>query len=85
MLTGLRRSELFRLELTDIDSELRLITLRAPKGGKTLTIPISKKAAGVLDEMDRYAHLVPNALKRAAEASAEIMTRKHGQALKIVK
>ena len=34
---------------------------------------------------ERYAHLMPNALKRAAEASAEIMKPKHGQVLKIVK
>jgi len=34
---------------------------------------------------ERYAHLMPNALKRAAEASAKIMTPKHGQVLKIVK
>jgi integrase/ribosomal protein L40E len=33
----------------------------------------------------RYAHLMPSALKRAAEASAEIMKPKPGQVLKIVK
>ncbi|MGA2935725.1 MAG: site-specific integrase [Syntrophobacteraceae bacterium] len=170
LLTGLRRGELFRLEWMDVDFEHRLITLRAPKGGKTMTIPVSKEAAGVLSEMDRlskeavgdlpdmdrlsvyvfpntdgttrksirdpwesiktkaklpadfrfhglrhswasrmvssgidlaviqtlmthkhastterYAHLMPNALKRAADASAEIMTPKRGQVLKIVK
>jgi integrase len=157
MLTGLRRGELFRLEWTDIDFEHRLITLRAPKGGKTMTIPVSKEAAGVLSEMERlsvyvfpntdgttrksirdpwesiktkaklpadfrfhglrhswasrmvssgidlvvvqtlmthkhastterYAHLMPNALKRAADASAEIMKpQKKGELLSFPK
>jgi integrase len=156
MLTGLRRGELFRLEWRDVDFEHRLITLRAPKGGKTLTIPISNEAMDVVSGLDRpsqcifpnadgtprksirdpwqsiktkaqlpadfrfhglrhswasrmvssgidlatvqalmthkhastterYAHLMPSALKRAAEASAGIMTPKHGQVLKIVK
>ncbi len=157
MLTGLRRGELFRLEWTDVDFEHRLITLRAPKGGKTVTIPISHEAIGMVSELDRpssqhvfpnadgtprksirdtwesmkrkaelpanfrfhglrhswasrmvssgidlatvqtlmthkhastterYAHLMPSALKRAAEASAGIMTPKHGQVLQIVK
>jgi integrase len=62
MLTGLRRGELFRLEWTDIDFEHRLITLRAPKGGKTMTIPISKEAASVISELDRPSQYVfPNA------------------------
>ena len=35
--------------------------------------------------IERYAHLMPNALKRAAEASSEIITPKHGHVLNIVK
>lgn len=156
MLTGLRRGELFRLEWQDIDFGLRLVTLCAPKGGKTTTIPVSGEAIELLQEMgkvpksespgefselvfpnidgtprktirdtwvsikskanlpadfrfhglrhswasrmvsngmdlavvqslmthkhasttERYAHLMPNALKRAAEASADIMKPK---------
>ncbi|MGO8945889.1 MAG: tyrosine-type recombinase/integrase [Syntrophobacteraceae bacterium] len=171
MLTGLRRGELFRLQWADVDIEHRLITLRAPKGGKTLTIPVSGEAIMVLETTgrvtlqkeahspeevaeisefvfpnidgsprksirdpwesikskaklpadfrfhglrhswasrmvssgvdlavvqtlmthkhasttERYAHLMPNALKRAAEASAEIMNPKPGHSLRIVK
>ena len=171
MLTGLRRGELFRLQWADIDFEHRLITLRAPKGGKTQTIPVSGEAVKVLEQTgrvviqkeaynleeeaeisefvfpnvngsprksirdpwasikakaelpadfrfhglrhswasrmvsngidlavvqtlmthkhtsttERYAHLMPNALKRAAEACSEIMKPKHGQVLKIAK
>ncbi|HYA42029.1 MAG TPA: tyrosine-type recombinase/integrase [Syntrophobacteraceae bacterium] len=156
MLTGLRRGELFRLEWTDLDFEHGLVTLRAPKGGKTQTIPISSEGIDLISRMtrlsehvfpnmdgtprksirdpwesikrkaelpadfrfhglrhswasrmvssgidlavvqglmthkhasttERYAHLMPNALKRAAEASADIMRPKHGQVLKIMK
>jgi integrase len=42
--TGLRRGELFKLQWRDIDFEREMITLRDPKGGKTETIPLSKKA-----------------------------------------
>ncbi len=38
MLTGLRRSELFRLKWEDIDFTKKLITIKGPKGGKTVTI-----------------------------------------------
>ena len=171
MLTGLRRGELFRLEWPDVNLEHRLITLRTPKGGKTLTVPVSSEAITILEQIkpktenaesdeqsaektpggfvfpnvdgtprksirdpwesikskaklpadfrfhglrhswasrmvssgidlatvqtlmthkhasttERYAHLMPNALKRAAEASAEIMKPSHGQVLKIMK
>jgi integrase len=41
MLTGLRRGEIFSLENQDIDFLQHLITIRDPKGGKTVTIPMS--------------------------------------------
>lgn len=52
MLTGLRRGEIFRLEWRDIDFEHGLVTLREPKGGKTLTIPVSGEAIELLKKLE---------------------------------
>lgn len=48
MLTGMRRGELFKLKWTDVDLDRGFVTLREPKGGKTITLPISEKAVNVL-------------------------------------
>jgi integrase len=48
LLTGLRLSELFKLTWDDVDSENRTLTLRKPKGGKTVNLPISQDAVDVL-------------------------------------
>ena len=48
LLTGMRRGELFKLTWDDIDFERGMVTLREPKGGKTLTIPVSSMALEVL-------------------------------------
>lgn len=52
MFTGLRRGELFKLTWDDVDFERNMVTLRAPKGGKTTTIPICQQAAEVLRSLD---------------------------------
>lgn len=46
--TGLRRGELFKLKWSDVDLERGFITLRNPKGGKTVTLPISEEAIETL-------------------------------------
>ncbi|MCB2215128.1 MAG: site-specific integrase [Desulfobulbaceae bacterium] len=51
--TGMRRSELFRLIWSDIDFEKRTVLIRAPKGNKTMKIPLSDNAIDVLKEIDR--------------------------------
>jgi len=51
MLTGFRRGELFKLRWEDIDFEHRLATLLRPKGGKTVTLPVSEAALDVLREL----------------------------------
>lgn len=48
MFTGMRRGEIFKLENRDVDFEQSLITLRSPKGGKTVSIPMNGKAEEVL-------------------------------------
>jgi len=46
--TGLRRSELFKLTWDDVDFSRSMVTLQQPKGGKTMTLPISSQALEVL-------------------------------------
>ncbi len=49
-LTGLRRGEIFKIENRDCDFDKRIITLRNPKGGKTVSVPMSKAVADLLEE-----------------------------------
>lgn len=46
--TGMRRGEIFKLEENDLDFHMKLIKIRAPKGGKTSTIGMSSVVAGIL-------------------------------------
>ena len=52
LLTGFRRGELFKLTWDDVDFERGLVTLREPKGGKTLTTNVSPEALDVLRGME---------------------------------
>lgn len=49
--TGLRRGELFKLKWSEIDMERGFITLRNPKGGKTITLPVSSEAIETLKSL----------------------------------
>lgn len=49
LFTGMRRGEIFKLENRDVDFQQALITLRSPKGGKTVSIPMNGKAKEVLE------------------------------------
>ena len=48
--TGMRRGEIFKLEEGDLDFHMKLIKIRAPKGGKTSTIGMSTLVADILKE-----------------------------------
>ncbi|GHV56218.1 hypothetical protein FACS189460_0610 [Deltaproteobacteria bacterium] len=48
--TGLRRGEIFKLEEADVDFHLKLIRVRAPKGGKTVSIGLSVVVADIIQE-----------------------------------
>ena len=50
LLTGMRRGEIFALDDSALHFHQELIVLSAPKGGKTVSIPMSKPAAEVLKE-----------------------------------
>lgn len=52
LFTGCRRGELFRLAWADVDFERGLVTLRAPKGGKTTVIPICQAALDAIKDLD---------------------------------
>ncbi len=48
--TGMRRGELFKLEDGDLDFHMKLIRIRDPKGGKSVSIGMSEVVADVLKE-----------------------------------
>lgn len=56
--TGLRRGELFKLKWADVDMERGMITLRSPKGGKTITLPVSSAALETLKSLDATSEFV---------------------------
>jgi len=58
MFTGCRRGELFKMKWGDVDVERKLLTLRAPKGGKTETIPLSDAALSAIAELPRKSEYV---------------------------
>jgi len=58
MYTGCRRGELFKIKWVDVDLERKLLTLRAPKGGKTETIPMSDAALSAIAELPRKSEYV---------------------------
>lgn len=50
MFTGMRRGEIFRLKIQDVDFNQGLITLVNPKGGKTEHIPMSEPVRQLLKQ-----------------------------------
>lgn len=54
MLSGLRRGEIFKLEDRDLDFTQRLIRLRDPKGGPTVTVPMSEPVKSLLKEQVKW-------------------------------
>jgi integrase len=50
MFTGMRRGEVFKLMDTDIDWQKSLIRIMDPKGGKSVSVPLSDPVADILRE-----------------------------------
>lgn len=46
--TGMRRGEIFQLQTDDIDFHMKLIRIRSPKGGKSVSIGMSNVAEEIL-------------------------------------
>jgi len=63
MLTGLRRGEIFKLEDRDLDFNKRLIELRDPKGGPTVTVPMSEPVKELFEAQKEWRNKkYPNSL-----------------------
>jgi integrase len=58
ILSGFRRSELFKLQWEHVDFDRALVTLPDPKGKKTVTIPVSQEALDVLNGLNRTSRFV---------------------------
>ena len=52
--TGMRRGEILRLRLQDVDREKRQARLRDPKSRKDQFVLLNRSAEGVLDELDPF-------------------------------
>jgi integrase len=46
--TGMRRGEMFKLETDDVDFHMKLIRIRAPKGGKSVSVGLSEVAEEII-------------------------------------
>jgi len=56
--TGMRRSEILRLEWEDIDFEHAFIHIRGPKGGQDQKIPLNDAARQVFEKLPRTHELI---------------------------
>ena len=54
MLSGIRRGEIFKLEDRDLDFRQKLIELRDPKGGPSVSIPMSEPVKALLEDQIRW-------------------------------
>ena len=54
MVTGLRRSEIFKLEDRDLDFLQELIKIRDPKGTKSMSIPMNQPAREILEAQIKW-------------------------------
>lgn len=63
LLTGARKSELFKAKWTDIDIDKRTWTLNMTKNGRGRHVPLSQPALRIIDQLPRYPDcpwLLPN-------------------------
>lgn len=58
MLTGMRRGEIYKLRKEDVHFEQSLIVLHKPKGGKTVSIPMSTPVAHLLHDQLNWSEAV---------------------------
>ena len=64
--TGMRRSEIFKLQWADLDFERKFITMRDPKGGRDQTIPMNEVAEKIFNgipAMDGNPYVFPGRKK----------------------
>lgn len=58
LLSGMRKSEIFRLKWTDVDFERAFIFIREPKGGQDQRIPLNQEARLLLRAQPRISQYV---------------------------
>lgn len=67
MYSGMRRGEIFKLQVKDLDFSNHLITLKAPKGGKTVSIPMNAVAEKILLDQLKWKSGKKNELIQSSE------------------
>ena len=66
MFTGMRRGEIFKIQDQDLDFLNKLITLRSPKGGRTVSIPMNPVAEKILREQIEWRNALENETRRTS-------------------
>ena len=64
MFSGMRRGEVFKLQDGDVDFINNLVTLRKPKGGKTVSIPLNPIVKGIIEEQISWRNSLKNEARR---------------------
>jgi integrase len=64
MFSGLRRGEVFKLQDRDIDFQNNLITVRSPKGGKTVSIPMNPIVRQVIEDQIQWRNALKNEIRK---------------------
>lgn len=54
LFSGMRKGEIFKLQIKDVDFRQGLITIRAPKGGRTQSIPLNQVTNDILKAQIRW-------------------------------
>jgi integrase len=84
--TGVRRSELVRLRVQDIDSERMVVHIRKGKGGKDRDLPLCTKLLETLREYWRWkkpkAYLFPSSSGHRGVEGQPVSSNRHGERLR---
>ena len=79
MFSGVRRGELFKLRWDDIDTTNKLIWLRSPKGGTTVTVPLSPAVEKVFENQQAWcASIIPKTGQRRRPESPYVFPNNAG-------
>ncbi len=76
MFSGARRGEIFKLQDRDLDFTNHLITLKNPKGGKTVSIPMNPIVEQVLRDQIKWRDELKNETRKN---SAYLFPNSHGE------
>ncbi len=76
--TGIRRRELMRLHVQDVDLAEGLLTIRDGKGGKDRVVPVGRAACDALSQYLRVRHRIPNGHVTGGHYSTILFLTKSG-------